>query len=255
MAERDGTPRMGGISQMRIFAWAGCILTGATCFAFAADISPGPAPTPPPVYAPAPFTPYSWTGFYIGANGGGGFASYTSSANIVGGLLSGASGSSSGNLTGAVAGGQLGANYQFNQLVLGIEGDFDWTDQSTVTNISILSETTKVPWLATVRGRAGFAIDHFLVYGTGGVAFGDVSDTITAPVGTIYSPSSTNFGWTVGAGMEYAFAQNFTIRAEYLLIGSNITLSGPLAIVGGTGTINATVYDNIVRAGINFKYP
>jgi outer membrane immunogenic protein len=161
---------------------------------------------------------------------------------------------------------QIGANYQIDALVLGIEGDFDWSGQKSTNAITCngvacnpaLSETVKLPWIATIRGRVGYAFDRVLLYGTGGVAFTNASESATeAGLGTIISSSSTNVGWTIGAGTEVAFAQNWTARIEYLYIGTNASLSGTLTAAAGGGTVSETanVHDNLVRAGINLKFP
>ncbi len=241
---------------MRIFLAIGGLLA-ATSLAWAADIAPAPYPTPPPVYVPPPPPPpYNWTGFYAGANAGWGFANINDTATITGGALGGLTGTGTGTANGAVAGGQIGFNYQINALVLGMEGDFDWSGLSSSSTAGILSQTAKMPWIATIRGRAGVAIDRVLFYGTGGVAFMDLSDNITAAgFGTLYSAASVNVGWTIGAGVEAAFAQNWTARVEYLFAQSDFSLSGPLALVGGNLSYTGTLSDNIIRAGVNFKYP
>jgi outer membrane immunogenic protein len=120
---------------VRMFAAAACLSATLSGSAFAAEgvPPPGPSPKPRPLYYGAPPAhppPYNWTGFYVGVNGGYGFVGGTSTASISGGLLNGATGTGSGNLSGALAGGQLGANYQINSFVIGVEGDFDWSGQS-----------------------------------------------------------------------------------------------------------------------------
>jgi outer membrane immunogenic protein len=113
-----------------------------------------------------------------------------------------------------------------------------------------------MPWIATIRGRIGIAIDRVMLYGTGGVAFVELSDNINAAgFGSLFSAASVNAGWTIGAGVEAAFAQNWTARVEYLFVQSNFSLTGPVALVGGNLSYTGTLSDNIVRAGINFKYP
>jgi outer membrane immunogenic protein len=242
---------------MRVFIAFGGLLA-ATGVACAADL-PAPLPAPPP-RAPAAFVapqPYSWTGFYVGANAGGTFVNVNDTATITGTLLGNATATSSGNATGAVAGGQLGFNYQIGPAVVGLEGDFDYSSISKTSNTAgIISETSKIQWLSTIRGRGGFAVDRLLVYATGGVAFVPTSDLVTATgFGTIYSASSVNVGWTAGGGIEGALLDNWTIRAEYLYVRSNFSLNGGLALIGGNGNITGTISDNIVRAGFNFKYP
>jgi outer membrane immunogenic protein len=205
---------------------------------------------------------YNWTGFYIGVNGGWGYASGKTTDTIVGGPLGGVTASPPFSINRVVGGGQFGANYQINQYVFGIEGDFDWSGQSSkftgVNAISNFTESVKLPWVATVRGRVGIAIDGALgalLYGTAGVAFTHASACVTtAALGTILNTSSTNVGWTAGLGGEAAFAQNWTARIEYLYIGTDVKFSGPLGI-GGTMSQTAKVSDNLFRVGINFKYP
>jgi outer membrane immunogenic protein len=243
---------------MRAFVAIGGLLA-ATSLAWGADIAPGPYPPPAPapaVYAPAPPPVYDWTGFYIGANAGWSFVNVTDTATFTGGLLGGLSASGTGSANGAVAGAQIGYNYQVNAVVLGMEGDFDWSGVSETATAGIVSQTSKVPWLATIRARVGFAVDRVLFYGTAGAAFVDVSDNVTATgFGTLYNASQVDFGWTVGAGVEAAFAQNWTARVEYLYADTNLSLSGPVALIGGNLAFSGTLSDSIVRAGINFKYP
>lgn len=239
---------------MRVLVAVGALLS-AVNFACAADM-PGPAPYYPPPAPPPPPPPYNWTGIYGGLNAGGGFVSAKDTGTITGGDLGGVSASGTGSANGVLGGGQIGFNYQVNSLVLGMEGDFDYSSLSSTSTASILSETSKIQWLATIRGRAGFAIDRIMIYGTGGVAFVPVSDSITASgYGTVFSASSTNAGWTIGAGVEGAFAQNWTAKIEYLFVQSNFSLSGPIAVAGGTLSYTGTISDNVIRAGINFKYP
>jgi outer membrane immunogenic protein len=206
---------------------------------------------------------YNWGGFYIGINGGWGFASGTTTATITGtGTgLDGTSATGSGSLNGGVAGGQIGANYQIDALVIGIEGDFDWSGQKRTDSFACgagctVSETIKLPWIATIRGRFGYAIDRVLLCGTGGVAFTHASDNVTATgFGTIFTASSTNVGWTIGAGGEVALAQNWTAKIEYLYIATDVKQSGALTVVAGTITETAKIHDSLVRAGVNFKFP
>src|SRR5579872_2576180 len=136
--------------------------------ALAADL-PAPRPVPPPAYVPvAPL--FSWTGFYIGINGGGAFgtSSWSDPNDVPTGNFS---------TSGALVGGTLGGNYQLGSFVLGVEGDGDWSNvRGTTFNTScaVVGCTTKSDWLATVRGRAGWAWDRVLFYGTGGAAFANV---------------------------------------------------------------------------------
>lgn len=216
------------------FALAGLAALMGT--AAAADL---PRPAQQPYYkAPAAFVQaYNWTGFYIGVNGGGGFGSSTWDRT------------GSFNMTGGLVGGTLGYNYQFGQGVVGLEGDIDWANINGSTNTSCpLGCKTSDNWLSTVRGRLGYAADRFMPYVTGGVAFGDVRTTTPGFAGA----TNTNVGWTVGAGLEFAIAGNWTAKAEYLYVNLgkfNCGLS-----CGLTATDNVSFTTSLVRGGVNYRF-
>jgi outer membrane immunogenic protein len=203
--------------------------------AAAADLPPAAAQ---PYYkAPAFVQAYNWTGFYIGVNGGGGFGSSTWDRT------------GSFNTSGGLVGGTLGYNYQFGQGVIGVEGDIDWADINGTSNTACpLGCKTSDNWLSTVRARLGYAADRFMPYVTGGAAFGDVHATTPGFAGA----SNSNAGWTVGAGLEFAIAGNWTAKAEYLYVNLgkfNCGLS-----CGVTPTDNVSFTTNLVRAGINYRF-
>jgi outer membrane immunogenic protein len=205
--------------------------------AAAADIAqPAPAPYYPPaaVYAPPP---YSWTGLYFGVNGGGAFG--------------GSSWDSSGSrdVSGWLFGSQLGYNYQFGQAVVGAEGDIDWTDidGSGTSNCPAGCKTSNT-WLATVRGRLGYAADRFMPYVTAGAAFGNIKASTAG-----LQNSSDNAGWTVGAGLETAFAANWTAKVEYLYVDLGSFNCG-LNCNAGLTTDDVSFHANILRAGVNYKF-
>jgi outer membrane immunogenic protein len=207
-------------------------LTGT---AAAADLS-RPAPVPyykAPVVAPA----FSWTGFYIGLNGGGGFGrsawDRTGSFNTSGGLV----------------GGTIGYNYQIGQTVVGIEGDIDWADiNGTTNNACALGCKTSDSWLSTVRGRLGYAADRFMPYITGGAAFGDIKASTPGFAGA----NSDRAGWTLGAGLEFAVAQNWSVKAEYLYVDLGKFNCG--ASCGLAVTDNVSFTTNLIRAGVNYHF-
>jgi outer membrane immunogenic protein len=228
----------------------------------AADLPPSaPVARAPAAYVPAVVPVYNWTGFYIGLNGGWGWASGTITDTIVSGPFSGATGTASGSINGGLFGGQIGANYQADWAVLGIEGDWDWSGQKRTDNIGCgvactVNETIKIGYVATIRGRVGVAIDRVLVFGTGGVAFTKTSDNVTVNGGpTVFNASTTNTGWTAGVGAEFAFAQNWTAKVEYLYVGTKVNQSGVIPVVGGTLTESGNIHDSLIRVGVNFKYP
>jgi outer membrane immunogenic protein len=209
-------------------------LSGA---AAAADLPVAPAPYyKSPVYAPA----YNWSGFYLGINGGGGWGrstwSTTGSFDTSGGLI----------------GGTVGYNYQMNQVVLGVEGDIDWANISGSTNTGCTAVggtgcTTGDNWLSTVRGRLGYAADRFMPYITGGAAFGDVKASGPGLTGT----DTTNAGWTLGGGIEFAIAGHWTAKAEYLYVNLGSVSCGAAC---GAAVQNVNWHSNIGRVGLNYRF-
>jgi iron complex outermembrane recepter protein len=216
--------------------------------AFAAE-----PPAPILTKAPAP-AGWNWTGLYLGLNGGYSFGGSDWTDGVTGG--------STGNFntSGFVFGGTLGGNYQVGPWVFGVEADDDWSDVSgfgtfTATSLCAGGCLTKNNWLATVRGRVGYAFDRFLVYGTGGAAFGDVragfsNDPVTDASGT---------GWAAGAGIEVAVASNWTAKAEYLFVDlPNGSCTANCAIQNPSGpplvpNVAVKFNESIVRLGINYK--
>ena len=233
---------------------AGALALAAGGQALAADL-PQPMPPPPP-RAPATYVPttapvYNWGGFYLGVNGGYGFGKSDWSPT-------GAPSIGAFNTSGFLVGGTLGANYQMGAFVLGVEGDIDWanlngnvSDAYCTTNLLANCET-KSNWLGTARARVGYAFDRVLFYGTGGAAFGNIQ---AGPNGGTLS-SATEYGWTAGAGIEAAFAQNWTAKIEYLYVDfGNATCTGACGVAAGVGiptTVSLT--ESLVRAGINYKF-
>jgi outer membrane immunogenic protein len=193
--------------------------------AFAADL---PSRKEAPVYV-APPPAFSWTGFYVGADIGGAFAS-TSLTDTVLGLTS-----HSLDTSGVMGGGYIGYNYQLNQnFVLGVEGDFQGTSASAnygwnvappPINVAVLPSTnysakTSLDWLAAINGRVGVSYDRALFYAIGGAAWAGTSSSLTAVDSTGLflwsgSKSDTLSGFDVGAGVEYAFTPNWVGRVEY----------------------------------------
>jgi outer membrane immunogenic protein len=226
-----------------------------------------------PMYTKAPVAvpQYNWTGFYGGLNAGG---SWGHQDNDLIGTASGAViFSNSDNLDGFIGGGQIGYNWQTSQWVLGLEADFQGSTQKAdgtfvippggqllVIPGSTFAYTTKLNWFGTVRGRVGYALGatgNWLPYLTGGWAYGhgDISGTMTsAGVATSFSGSHDYSGWTVGGGVEWAFADHWSAKAEYLYIDFG---DGPTIPANPTGTISIAggrMTDNIARLGVNYKF-
>ena len=187
-----------------------------------------------------PATPaYNWSGWYVGINGGGGWGdSHWQGIGRVG-------------VSGGLAGGTAGYNWQFGQVVLGLEGDVDWAGLSGTNALATCpggSCGTSDTWLSTVRGRLGYAADRFMPYVTGGAAFSDIRATTPGFIGA----TNDKAGWTVGAGLEFAIAGNWTAKAEYLYVDLgkfNCGLScGPFV------SDNASFTTSLVRAGVNYRF-
>ena len=202
--------------------------------AAAADLA---RPAPAPYYKAPVYQSYSWTGFYVGLNGGGGFGS--SSWDLTG----------SRDISGGLVGGTVGYNYQWGQAVFGVEGDIDWASisGSSSTNCPLGCKTSD-SWLSTVRGRLGYAADRFMPYITGGAAFGDIKAATPGFAGG----NSDRAGWTLGAGLEFAVAQNWSLKAEYLYVDLGKFNCG--ISCGAAVTDNVSFTTNLVRAGVNYHF-
>lgn len=239
--------------------------------------------------ASPPAPAWSWTGFYAGANAGGAWGTFDPTTTVsqpAGGYFVttdqrqiAAAGVQSIKANGFTGGFEAGYNVQSGKWVFGLEGDiesFHLSGKATSGPIVYLSappstftvnSSVSSDWLATVRGRVGFlATPALLLYGTGGLAVANVkaaylfTDTFaaaneSAPI------STTRYGWTAGAGGEYALMDAWSIKAEYLYadLGGASTTSTNLttgAITFPTNVFTHTVNlrSNIGRVGINYKF-
>lgn len=277
-----------------LLASAGAMaLTGA---ALAAEPAPAPLPPPPPPI-------YSWTGFYAGINAGGHWSSGSTTqftgtdTNVAfgGGLgaalaageipSTGASGAS-----GFIGGGGFGYNYQINSFVVGLEVDFDGAtgrrSSDALLSITIppafivpptsTQSSQQLDWLGTLRGRIGWTpIDRLLIFGTGGLAFGQSTASFSVvnpqafPPLSAFASSSRWVGWAAGGGLEYALPDNWfnwsnwSVKVEYLyydLGNSTRTVSyqnpDPVTLGPEFSTLSGHTRHsgNIVRAGLNYKF-
>ena len=257
-----------GSYSMKRFLIAGALALAAGQ-AMAADLPP--APPPPPPRAPAAYVPvvvpvYSWSGFYLGGNIGYGFGTASSTGCITGATV--ATNDKCGTLSSStldafIGGGQIGAQYQWGGFVAGVEGDWQYSGQSSTQNVTIVGTpvagTTKLPWFATLRGRAGWAVDRVLFYATGGATWFDVNNTLTSVGGATQwvNTTRTQLGWNAGVGVEWAFAEHWTGKVEYLFMEATPSVTQPVptgAGIGGTFSTSSTIKDNIIRGGINFKF-
>jgi outer membrane immunogenic protein len=239
-----------------------CALFAATSAAWAADSGSAPAPLPAANAAAAPATalPYSWAGFYVLGSGDLMAATGQKATNPLNGL-SAASSAGPANATGGFDSGAFGANWQTGNTVVGFEGDMQWADQWTGPFGGCglgcsLNNKVRVPYLATLRARAGTAFDRVFVYGTGGLATMGTSDNLNAGgYGTtpnFTNMSTGNIDWTIGAGMEMALDKNVSAKLEYLYMPNSSPVSAPGWLFESSAD---TVRNNIVRGGINYRLP
>jgi outer membrane immunogenic protein len=233
---------------------------GCASLAHAADLRPPPPPAP--AYVPPVF---SWTGFYVGGNLGGAWSNGNVTDNLTGANFS------SGNSNGAfVGGGQLGFNYQFSNIVVGLEGDFDWASNNNSTNGVVITGPLGLGhtfaagvnngWITLFTGRLGVAFDHVLVYGKGGGAWVGNSGLTVTDVTTGFALSGSNnnssSGWTAGGGIEWAFTNNWTVKFEYDYIGlgsRSFTVPLTSAVLPGD-TFTASRNIQMATVGINYLF-
>jgi outer membrane immunogenic protein len=219
-------------SSMSRLVLAAIALTGAG-FAVSAQASDLPYYGSRPQYAPytvaQPLDCYSWAGPYLGGTLGYAWGSVQNNPT---------------NPSGFAAGVQAGYNWQFGSpWVFGIEGDL----QATGADETFAPWKFSNPWFGTVRGRAGYTFSNILVYGTAGLAFGELRGETFG-----LSETHTNAGWTAGVGAEFGFGQTgygrgWSAKVEYLYVdlsNSNFTITGvPNGYRFGT-----------LRAGINYHF-
>jgi outer membrane immunogenic protein len=257
-----------------IAAILGCMV-GAVQLAQAADMA-----TKAPMPAKAPMAPliiaYNWTGFYVGGHVGGGWEHHTiTNSGSLGSSNFPVGYSSSDDLSGVLAGGQIGYDWQFHpNWLVGVAGDLAWTDiKGDAINVGLLNPPAlshvhhEYPWLATVTGRFGYVANNWLLYAKGGAAWAKAKSssftTNAAGVTTTTTESSaTRTGWTVGAGTEYRFTQNWSAFLEYDYIDfgtdtiSTAVTFGTTApvLTGTTLSRDNKAYMNVVKGGINFRF-
>jgi outer membrane immunogenic protein len=217
------------------------LMAGAATSAFAADLPTrkGYPVAPQPVYAPA----FTWGGLYVGINGGYAYGDMTNSnfAKPEGGMI----------------GGTLGYNWQMGQIVFGAEGDFDYafSKQSntfgyTANNVAYAgSNNFEVNWITTERLRLGYAWDRALVYVTGGYAGISTRASVYDGFGNT-SQDSWRSGGAIGGGVEYAFTNNITAKAEYLWLPMEDKTYWSGTPYQETNKLDVSLF----RVGLNYKF-
>jgi outer membrane immunogenic protein len=224
--------------------------------ASAADLAPRPYTKAPPMVAPV----YDWSGFYIGANGGWGNQHSCFNAVDAAGAFLGAEGCHNGS--GGVAGGQIGYRWEVNQWVFGLEAQGDWADLRG-SNASLLFpgfiNRSQMDAFGLFTGQVGYAWNNVLLYVKGGAAVtDDRRDIIFAATNTLAGTSSNNTEWggTVGVGLEYGFAPNWSVAVEYdhiFMSDHNTTFFVPgTPFVFGGDRISGDV--DLVMARVNYHF-
>jgi len=222
----------------------------ASTSTFAADLPSRSAPVSPYV---API--FTWTGFYLGAHAGAGFGGEYKARTVVfdppieGKLSAG----------GFIIGGQAGFNYQMGSFVVGVEGDLSYADIKNdisfgVPGLASASVEASTDYLATIRGRIGYAWDRVFIYATGGVAFTKVelSASVNEPgSGDGISESKSHTGWTIGAGVEAALTDNISAKAEYLYVDFDDKTYFATPDFAG---IRTDLDNHIIRVGVNYRF-
>jgi outer membrane immunogenic protein len=237
-----------------------CLTVATAVPAFAADLPP--RVPEPQVYAPAPAPFYNWSGLYIGGHIGGGWGDETAT-NVNASPLAAAGSATVGKPTGFLGGGQIGVNYQMNTWVFGIEADVSWSDvkETTVTASLVpgisLNGSSNTNWLATVTGRVGYAVNNWLLYAKGGVAWSDVDYTAALVTAGVAAPafvvSDTRVGWIVGAGVEFGFWNNWSAKLEYNFIDFG-TERYSFTVAGATAPVDIESQIHVFKAGLNYRF-
>jgi outer membrane immunogenic protein len=204
--------------KKKIVAISVAIATATAGTAAAADLPRGPAP-----YYYSPPAVYNWSGFYAGLNLGYQWGKVTNSSI---------------DPSGIAGGGQIGYNWQVGQFVFGAEADI----QASAANDTFAPYKFSNPWFGTVRGRAGYAINNVLLYGTLGLAYGNLD----AQLGSL-EENKTLVGWTGGLGMEVGFTPNWSAKVEYLYMDLG---SRAYTITGVDNGLQASY----LRFGVNYHF-
>ena len=247
-------PRIHLLSTVSALALAGS--------AFAADMPVKAPPRPAVVVAP------TWSGFYVGGHGGVAWLRHKQNIDPFDAEICSQGGPQSLTETcsikdtGVVAGGQIGYLWQYQQFVFGVEADGSWTGlKKSVSNdpfgggfFRIVDD--KVEWLTSVRGRLGFAVNDWLLYGTGGAAWAKVNAGWTvSPIQGGYSNriDKTLSGWVAGGGIEKMVGRNWSVRAEYLYYDFRNVTTIFAAPFNNTYTTTFRHNVSVVRLGLNFR--
>jgi outer membrane immunogenic protein len=243
------------------------ILLTSVSFAVMAVASPALAADLPYAKAPPAIqSVYDWTGTYVGVFGGGGFGNHNVN-NSTGSAVPFADFTANYSSTGGLAGGEVGYNWQSGNYVVGVAGDLFWSgiegNDAAQFNAGAFPgvgavDADSLRWGGTLRALGGIAVDRWLVFFTGGYAFGSIQHTNTPPGGVIDQFNVQGNGLTAGAGFAYAITNNVIGKFEYRYYNFNGYNRAGLASTGLTpnGQIpytTETTY-SVVTVGLDFKF-
>jgi outer membrane immunogenic protein len=238
---------------------AALIVAATSVAANAADMSM------PYKAAPVAQSLYNWTGFYLGGTAGGGIANSDHTSPDF------ASPPAKFNETFGMVGLTAGYNWQFGHTVLGIEGDYNWANVDTTKDILLgggsdndfATSRFRMSEFATLRARGGLAFDRTLIYATAGAAFAHIRNTTTLSNSesgiSVASEDKWKTGLAVGAGVEFALTQNWTLKGEYLLMqfqNSDAPLVNANGLTCNTANCRMNYSESLqlARIGVNYKF-
>jgi len=228
---------------MKKFLLVSAVIASLSIPAYAADMA-----LKAPVAAPA----FTWTSCFLGAHAGGGWAQKDITDPLALALGTPAAQTTGVSLSGAVVGGQFGCDYQFApNWVAGIEGSASGATMKGDTTVGggAALVTSRTDFLGSVTGRLGYAVDRWLLYVRGGVALAGDKYNVTG-AGFSFEGLDSHPGWTAGAGIEWAFARNWSARLEYDYygLGTRTVLMDPVNLV----YVNVKESAQTVKLGVNF---
>lgn len=216
------------------------ILVAAALGALPLSAQAADQPVISPIDAAIVNAAHDWAGAYVGVNAGYAWGEFDTD-----GAATADDPTYSGN--GALGGFQIGYNKQLGTVVIGVEADLQAAGVEESTTGGGATTTTSLDWFSTARGRVGYAFDQTLIYGTGGLAFGGVETSVSGVGGG--SDDNVLTGFTAGAGIEQAFSENLSMKAEYLYVD----LQDKQFATGATET-NAQWDGHVMRFGANLKF-
>ena len=241
---------------MKATLLASAALSLLTVSSFGADLGM------PPIKATLPPSPFTWTGCYAGGQAGGGFGQKDLNDTV--GIVSALTGFTSANLnvSGYMLGGQIGCDYQFApNWVAGIEGAASGGNIGASTGVATptlpgdsatFKATTDL--LTSVTARVGYAWDRWLLYAKGGAAWAGDRYSVFDVLGTYdFEGLETRFGWTAGAGVEWALWQDWSLKLEYDYYGFGTRSVTFIDNVSGTiGPLDIKQNIQVIKLGVNF---